>query len=160
MLFRSMGVVGSSRRCPFIRVFLVTSASPRSRLRLFVVAACLVSVGLGTKVYVGPGDAWVHAHGGGLIYVCFWILAALLLWPRAAYWKVSGAVFLVTAGIEFAQLWTPSWLQAIRATRPGALVLGTTFSPADFVYYALGAVAALPLVHLCRAARTEPGISD
>ncbi len=44
----------------------------------------------------------------------------------------------VTCVIEFLQLWHPSWLQTIRATRPGRLVLGTHFSWWDFPAYFVG----------------------
>jgi hypothetical protein len=38
------------------------------------------------------------------------------------------------------QLWQPAWLQAMRATLPGRLVLGNTFVWSDFLYYVLGCV--------------------
>jgi hypothetical protein len=36
------------------------------------------------------------------------------------------------------QLWQPPWLQAVRATLLGRLVLGNTFTWGDFLYYAIG----------------------
>jgi len=44
--------------------------------------------------------------------------------------------------IELSQLWHPPWLDAIRATRPGALVLGRGFVWSDLLCYLIGATAA------------------
>lgn len=77
---------------------------------------------------------------GGVLYVLAWSLGVFLLAPLAptARWApwIVGAT---TAGLEFLQLWQPPGLQALRATRLGALVLGTTFAWADFPYYLAGA---------------------
>jgi hypothetical protein len=42
--------------------------------------------------------------------------------------------------LEFAQLWHPAWLEAIRRTFIGRCVLGTTFGWDDFPAYVVGAV--------------------
>lgn len=100
----------------------------------------LVPIGLGTKIYEGPGQALIQAHVGGVAYVTFFALFGLALWPRAGAFVVSIAAFLGTCAVEVLQLWHPPWLDAIRATRPGGLLLGSTFSIDDFAWYALGGI--------------------
>jgi hypothetical protein len=75
---------------------------------------------------------------GSVAYEIFWILLIVFLWPQFSVLKVAIAVCLATCAIEFLQLWTPSWLQAIRATLPGRLVLGNTFLWSDFPPYFVG----------------------
>jgi hypothetical protein len=41
-------------------------------------------------------------------------------------------------GVEFSQLYHAPWIDAIRATPPGRLVLGNTFNWPDLFAYALG----------------------
>jgi hypothetical protein len=41
-------------------------------------------------------------------------------------------------GVEFSQLYHAPWIDAVRATLPGRLVLGTTFNWPDLLAYALG----------------------
>jgi hypothetical protein len=49
-------------------------------------------------------------------------------------------VFLATAFLEILQLWHPPFLEAIRSTLMGRLLLGTTFVFSDFIYYAIGCI--------------------
>ena len=77
--------------------------------------------------------------GEALLYVVFWMFAYLVLRPQTAALPLALAVFLATCGIEFSQAWHPAWLDRLRTTLPGRLVLGTTFDWSDFPPYAAGA---------------------
>ncbi|MBD2092286.1 DUF2809 domain-containing protein [Microcoleus sp. FACHB-1515] len=112
--------------------------------------ALLVSIGvvvpLGYWVRFTPAGewGWLSDALGSVAYEVFWILLILLCWPRGSIAKAAIAVCLATCAIEFLQLWQAPFLQAVRwlrrlrATRPGCLILGNTFSWADFPAYALG----------------------
>jgi len=76
------------------------------------------------------------------MYVLFWSLLAFAIAPRARRWRLALAILIATCAIELLQLWQPPLLESIRGTRPGRLVLGTTFSLRDFPGYFLGALAA------------------
>ncbi|MFL6463129.1 MAG: DUF2809 domain-containing protein [Bryobacteraceae bacterium] len=77
-------------------------------------------------------------YSGGAAYVIFWILIYAFLKPTAPALPVTLTVFVITCCLEFLQLWHPSWLEAIRRTLPGRLVLGTTFQWSDFPPYVVG----------------------
>jgi len=47
-------------------------------------------------------------------------------------------VCVATCGLEFLQLWQPPFLQAARATLPGRMVLGNSFTWSDFPSYFAG----------------------
>lgn len=115
--------------------------NPSWKVRLWTAVALVVIVplGLATKRYPIEGLAWVQENSGGALYVVFFCLAALLVWPRARIWIIALAVLAATCGVEVLQLWHPPWLEAIRDTTPGALVLGSTFVWADFPFYFIGA---------------------
>jgi hypothetical protein len=78
--------------------------------------------------------------------VVFFSLCALILWPGARAWIIALAVLAATCGVELLQLWHPPWLEAIRATTPGDLVLGSTYATEDFPYYFIGAALAWPVM--------------
>lgn len=102
-------------------------------------AGLCVPVGLGAKrVPVG----WVANHLAGGIYVVFWCCAALVVLPRARRSRVVPTVLALTCAIEFLQRSDAGWLERLRASRPGGLLLGSTFSWTDFPYYVAGACAA------------------
>lgn len=109
-------------------------------MRLALLLSIGIIVPLGYWVRFTPTDewAWLHDALGSVAYETFWILLILLVWPQGSIAKAAVAVFVATCALEVLQLWQPPFLQALRATLPGRLVLGNTFSWADFPAYAVG----------------------
>lgn len=128
----------------------------RTVLPSVVSAALLAGVGTGTKLYPGPGAHWVRNNLGGVFYVVFRCVSAAALLPRTSAVMIAVWVVSVTSALEMLQLWHPSWLETIRATFPGAALLGTTFSWLDFPHYALGGVAGTLWIGWIR----RPGCGD
>jgi hypothetical protein len=112
------------------------------RARCLVLLAVVTPLGFATKFYAGPAATWVATKSGGFLYVVFWVLVVLALFPRLSPARVSLAVFGVTSLLEFSQLWHPPGLEAVRATFLGHALIGSTFAWSDFPYYAAGALAA------------------
>ncbi|MBE9143750.1 DUF2809 domain-containing protein [Planktothrix mougeotii LEGE 06226] len=98
----------------------------------------LIPIGLASKFYKGPFDVWLNNSMGGVFYEMFWVLLVILINPILSPGWVAFWVFIVTSILEFAQLWKPPFLEVIRATLLGRLLLGTTFSGWDFPYYIIG----------------------
>lgn len=120
--------------------------SPRHRnfkYRLFLALSLLaiVPLGLALKFYPGPGREWVNNSFGGVPYNIFWMLLLAFLVPKLSPKWNAWIVFVVICAVEFLQLWHPPFLEAIRATLMGRLVLGTFFTWSDFPYYAIGCLA-------------------
>lgn len=89
--------------------------------------------------------------------------AAMIMWlagavaPHSRLAVRSAAAFAVCAAVEVSQLYHAPWLDAIRETEPGRLVLGSGFDPRDLGAYALGvAVAALLDAAIFRAGPRRP----
>lgn len=108
------------------------------RILLFCTMVIVSFLGLGSKLYQGPGYYWVNGFAGDIFYEIFWICGVVFIWPFLSPLKVSAGVFCVTCFIEFLQLWKPAFLQSFRATVAGKLLLGTTFVWADFPHYFIG----------------------
>jgi hypothetical protein len=119
--------------------------------------ALVTPLGFWTKLYSGPGSAWVASQAGGFLYVVFWIFAALALFPRLSPLKVAWAVGVATSVLEFAQLWHPVLLERIRSTFLGGALLGATFDWSDFPYYAAGAFAGYAAARAMASADTRAG---
>lgn len=115
-----------------------------SRVRAVFVALALGTLGLGLLVH---SRAWVMPGvvrdklGDGL-----W--AAMLMWwsgvlaPRAPVWSRSLAVLAFSWTVEASQLFHAPWLESVRGTTLGRLVLGSGFDAGDLWAYALGVLAA------------------
>ena len=108
----------------------------------------VVAFGLGCKVYRGPGSDWVNNWGpASVAYEWLFMLLVFVVIPRrGVIIRIAVAVFVGTCLIEFLQLWKPVFLQAIRATLPGRLVLGSTYSWWDFPGYLVGCVTGVFLL--------------
>lgn len=120
-------------------------ASPRSqlyrvfkyRIALFISIVLIIPLGYMVRFH-GPAPALLNDWLGSIAYEIFWILLVALLFPHASpVWSAVG-VCLATCALEFLQLWQPPFLQAMRATLPGRLVLGNTFIWSDFPAYFIG----------------------
>ncbi len=108
------------------------------RVALFISTIAILPIGYIARFSQGFGAEWLHDLAGSLAYEIFWILLVMVCFPKASLMQVAIAVFFASCAIEFLQLWKPPFLQAIRATLPGRLVLGNTFTWSDFPPYALG----------------------
>ena len=124
-----------------------------ARLRRLAALAVVTPLGFATKLYTGPLEGWVRYSAGGILYVAFWILLALMLWPRARPAWVAAGVLTATSLLELLQLWHPPFLEAVRGGSLGAALLGTTFAWSDFPHYVAGALLGLLLARVALASR-------
>ena len=117
-------------------VHLLSSARNRllySGLVLFVVAA-----GLLWRCGFIPLPPVLSKYGGDALWALMVFVGLGYLLPRASTWVVALLALTFSWGVEFSQLYHASWLDAIRATIPGRLVLGSTFNWPDLPAYAVG----------------------
>jgi hypothetical protein len=73
----------------------------------------------------------------------FWIIYAVF--PKMTRLKIALFALLFSYSIELLQLYHAVWIEQIRHTLLGGLVLGFSFSFSDMVYYTIGVVFALAL---------------
>jgi len=112
----------------------------RPRLAYGLTVCLLVPLGIGSKLYRGPGSTFIVGYSGGFIYVWLWIFVVLAVRPGLSISRVTVGVFVATCMVEVLQLVRGvPWLDAFRSTFVGHGLLGSTFSWGDFVCYALAA---------------------
>jgi hypothetical protein len=119
---------------------------------LYLVVACLtIAAGLASRRFPELFPAFVAKYAGDTLWAAmmFWLLA--LGWRRAGTGRLAAAALAVSVAVECSQLYRAAWIDAVRATRVGALALGNGFLWTDLVCYAVGAgLAALLDVRLAR----------
>jgi hypothetical protein len=70
----------------------------------------------------------------------YWIVGALD--PAMPHrWRLVAALVTCFA-VEFSQIFQSDWLQSVRSTLVGHLVLGSDFDPRDLVSYGVGVACA------------------
>jgi hypothetical protein len=109
------------------------------RRRVVVALAVIVPLGFALKFYDGPGRWYLNNWGASFAYEWFFIALALLVAGRAIpLGRIATGVCVATCALEFLQLWTPGWLEAVRATFVGRSLLGNAFSWRDLPAYPVG----------------------
>lgn len=125
------------------------------RVSLLISIVLIVPIGYIIRFSQGIVPEQINDSFGSLAYEIFWILLVQFFHPKASILWTAIAVCLTTCLIEFLQLWQPPFLQAIRATLPGRLVLGNTFSWSDFPPYFIGSFLGYLWVKLLKREKTR-----
>lgn len=98
-------------------------------------------VGLLTRADI-PLPAVIATYGGDTLYATLIFFLAALLWPRWPPWRLALIALDFCYAIELSQLYKTPWLDALRGTLPGRLVLGAGFRWGDLLCYAVGMLPA------------------
>ena len=115
------------------------------RLRLLLLALLTVPLGLGSRHYAAALPAWLAAYAGDALWalLVFWLVA--LLRPRWPVPRVGIGAFGLAVAVEISQLYQAPWLNALRHTTLGGLVLGHGFLWSDVVCYGVGVLVGCAL---------------
>jgi hypothetical protein len=113
---------------------------------MYVALACLtIGAGLASRRYPELFPGFVARYAGDTLWAAmvFWFLA--LGWRRASTGRLAASAVAVAFAVECSQLYHAAWIDSIRETRIGALVLGSNFLWSDLVCYAVGVCIAVML---------------
>lgn len=102
-----------------------------------VLAAGVVALGLASRAYAIFPASW-GKYPGDALWAAMMLLLLAAAWPRARMKTPAIGALAIAFAVEFSQLYHAPWIDAIRATIPGRLVLGNTFNWPDLPAYAVG----------------------
>jgi len=119
---------------------VVASDSPaaRSRWRYAVAVAVTIAAGLASRAYAAHLPWWLAKNAGDALYATMVFFGFGFVAPRARTSRVALAAAAFCFAVELAQLYRAPWIDAVRATTPGRLVLGQGFHAFDLVCYVIG----------------------
>ena len=112
----------------------------RSRFAYAGWVAAVIAAGLASRsscASILPD--FVTAYAGDTLWALMVFLTLGILFPGARTVALAGAALGISFAVEFSQLCEADWLNRIRATRLGALVLGRGWVATDLLCYAVGA---------------------
>ena len=110
----------------------------RNKVVYAIVAAHVVVLGMGSRHYASELPGFIAAYAGDTAWALLVFLLIGILMPRLPTLQVALAAALFSLLIELSQLYRAPWIDSIRKTTPGALVLGFGFLWSDLVCYAVG----------------------
>lgn len=136
----------------------LTARAARPRWRIALAAMLTVPLGLLTRSGLLLPEL-IRTYGGDTLYATLVCFLVALLWPRPATWRLALLAFGLCVAVELSQLAHPPWLEALRATLFGRLVLGAGFLWSDLVCYAAGALLGWGLLLVITPRAAHP-VSD
>jgi hypothetical protein len=84
----------------------------------------------------------IAKYGGDTIWAGEFLFFLRILFPKTKLFTRAVWNYLLGVTVEVSQLWHASWLNVIRSTRLGKLMLGLGFMWSDLVCYAVGTLIA------------------
>ena len=111
------------RRNPLIQIALIT-------------LVCVLGIGSRRYVHVLPG--FIATYAGDTMWALAAFLGIGLLLPRASTRTIALLALGLSVAIELSQLYHAPWIDSIRHTTLGGLILGFGFLWSDLACYAAG----------------------
>ena len=112
--------------------------SPRNRVLYAGLVLAVITAGMLWRSSFMPLPSVVSKYGGDALWALMVFVGFGFLVPRASTTVLSLMALTFSWGVELSQLYHAPWIDAVRATLPGRLVLGSTFNWPDLPAYALG----------------------
>ena len=128
----------------------------RRRRPLYLLLASLVVVaGLSSRRYSVALPPFLADYAGDTLWAVMVFVMIGLLGPDWTSTRVAVAALLVSYGVEISQLYHAPWIDSVRDTRLGGLVLGYGFLWSDIACYTVGVVLAAVLEHVWHRRQTR-----
>jgi hypothetical protein len=105
----------------------------------------VVALGLGSRHAAVPLPRFLSAYAGDALWTVMVYLCILFPLPRVSVLRAAGVALGISFAVELSQLLHVPWLDALRANRFGALVLGRGFLASDLLCYTVGTLLAAGL---------------
>ncbi len=111
----------------------------RSRPRYVAAIAVTIAAGLLSRSSAAEYlPEFVGTYAGDTLWALAIFLTLGLFFPKARTVQLAIAAALISYSVELSQLYQAPWINAIRDTVPGALLLGFGFQWSDLICYSLG----------------------
>lgn len=94
-------------------------------------------LGLASRRFFGD-IPFVKLYVGDSLWALMVFFGFAFLFPRCPTRTTASVALLFCFGIEFSQLYHAPWIDAVRATTLGGLVLGFSFVWSDLLCYSVG----------------------
>lgn len=132
------------------------------RGRLPYGGAILLVIGAGLLLRCGwlPRDAIFVKYGGDALWSLMVFLGCGWIAPASPTLRLAAIAVVISWVVEFLQLYHAPWIDGIRSTLPGRLVLGQTFNPPDLLAYVVGVAAGVAAEYRWRPNSAGNGRSE
>lgn len=99
----------------------------------------VILLGLGSRKFGAQLPDLIAGHAGDALWTVAVYLCLAIAFPHWPAWKLGVCSLGLSVMVELSQLIRVPWLDALRTTLPGKLLLGAGFLWIDLIRYAAGA---------------------
>jgi hypothetical protein len=110
----------------------------RNRISYLIFAIAVAIIGLSSRRYSRLLPEFLASYAGDTLWALMVFLGIGMLFPRWSTMRVSVTALLFAFTIELSQLYHSAWLDQIRHTRVGGIILGYGFLWTDLLCYGVG----------------------
>lgn len=126
----------------------------RSQPLYAIATVGVVALGLASRTYAPLLPDMLGKYPGDALWALMVFTGCCVLLPATKTWKLAVLALASAYAVEFSQLYQAAWINSIRATTLGHLVLGSAFHWQDLIAYPIGvalgaALDALGLAVVC-----------
>jgi hypothetical protein len=127
----------------------------RSRLRYAAAVAATIAAGLASRAVARSLPWWLAKNAGDALYATMVFFGIGFLAPQIRTRAAAALALAFCVAIECSQLIHAPWLDAVRDTLPGHLVLGQGFHALDLACYAIGIALGVALERFAVGSRAR-----
>ncbi|HXL58118.1 MAG TPA: DUF2809 domain-containing protein [Chitinophagaceae bacterium] len=120
----------------------------KRRIVYFLLFAFCIWLALATRKHSEWFYPFIAKYGGDTIWAGEFLFFLHMIFPKAKLLTLAVCNYLLGVIVEVSQLWHTPWLDTIRHTKVGKLMLGLGFMWSDLVCYAVGTLMALGIAIL------------
>ncbi|MFC7339474.1 DUF2809 domain-containing protein [Haloferula chungangensis] len=115
----------------------------RKRSTLAFLLLTVILLGLGSRQFGNDLPHFISSNAGDALWTIAVYLSIAIILPKSSAWILGLGAFAISIVVECSQLIDVDWLNTLRKTLPGKLLLGAGFQWADLFRYFVGAMIAL-----------------
>jgi len=110
------------------------------RLLYFILSLLIIPVGLSTRKEPQWYFSFIADYGGDVLWSTMFFLLFRFFFPANQLWKIALYTFSFSVVVEISQLYHAAWIDNIRHTFLGSMLLGFSFLWSDILCYFAGTI--------------------
>mgnify|MGYP004654458795 CR=1 FL=1 len=110
----------------------------RNRMIYLFLTLLIMCLGLASRKYINYLPSFLGKYAGDTLWATMVYLGLAFIFNKLTIKKITIISLLFSYGIEISQLYQCEWINKIRSTLIGALILGHGFLFSDLICYTIG----------------------
>lgn len=115
----------------------------RNRIVYVILIFTIIGLGLISRKYSYLFSQFLNTYLGDALWAVMIYLGMAIVFKRVSYYKIAIYGLLFCYGIEISQLYHDQYIDSVRSTSLGGLILGFGFLWTDIIAYTIGVFTAL-----------------